>query len=37
MDTKDSTLGAIGRTALIRLREASRATGCEILDKTEFL
>ena len=37
MDTKDSTLGAIGRTALIRLREASRATGCEILGKAEFL
>ncbi len=37
MDVKDSTLGAIGRTALIRLRAASQATGCEILGKAEFL
>jgi len=37
MDVKDSTLGAIGRTALIRLRQASRITGCEILGKAEFL
>jgi len=37
MDVKDSTLGAIGRTPLIRLRAASKATGCEILGKAEFL
>ncbi|MDH4029362.1 MAG: cysteine synthase A [Chromatiales bacterium] len=37
MDVFDSTLGTIGRTPLIRLREASRATSCEILGKAEFL
>jgi len=37
MDVKDSILGAIGRTPLIRLRAASRLTGCEILGKAEFL
>ncbi len=37
MDVQDSALGAIGRTPLIRLREASKATGCEILGKAEFL
>ena len=30
-------VGAIGRTALIRLRAASEATGCTILGKAEFM
>jgi cysteine synthase A len=30
-------LAAIGRTPLIRLRRASKATGCEILGKAEFM
>src|SRR5690625_2495047 len=34
---RDGFIGTIGRTPLIRLREASRATGCEILGKAEFL
>ena len=32
-----STIEAIGRTPLIRLRHASDATGCEIFGKAEFL
>ncbi|GLR49429.1 cysteine synthase A [Shinella yambaruensis] len=32
-----SVLDAIGNTPLIRLKEASEATGCEILGKAEFL
>ncbi len=30
-------IGAIGRTSLIRLTAASKATGCEILGKAEFM
>ncbi len=37
MDTRDGFLGSIGRTPLIRLAQASKATGCEILGKAEFL
>src|SRR5688572_10488529 len=36
MDTCASTIEAIGRTKLIRLRRASEATGCEIYGKAEF-
>jgi cysteine synthase A len=32
-----SVVDAIGNTPLIRLREASEATGCEILGKAEFM
>ena len=32
-----TVLAAIGNTPLIRLRRASRETGCEILGKAEFL
>ncbi|MBL4890522.1 MAG: cysteine synthase A [Rhizobiaceae bacterium] len=31
------TLGAIGNTPLIRLKQASEQTGCEILGKAEFM
>lgn len=31
------TLGAIGNTPLIKLRQASEQTGCEILGKAEFM
>ena len=37
MDTREGFVGAIGRTPLIRLEEASARTGCEILGKAEFL
>ena len=37
MEILDSVLGSIGRTPLIRLRHASKLTGCEILGKAEFL
>ncbi len=37
METVDSVLGTIGRTPLIQLRAASKATGCNILGKAEFL
>src|ERR1700751_5201405 len=37
MEIKKDLLAAIGNTALIRLRRASDATGCEILGKAEFL
>jgi cysteine synthase A len=33
----DSVLGAIGNTPLIRLRQASELTGCDIYGKAEFL
>ena len=33
----DGLIGAIGNTPLIRLRRASEETGCEILDKAEFM
>ena len=32
----DGLIGAIGNTPLIRLRRASKSTGCEILGKAEF-
>ncbi|HEV7156999.1 MAG TPA: cysteine synthase A [Caulobacteraceae bacterium] len=35
-DVRANVLEAIGGTALIRLRRASEATGCEILGKAEF-
>ena len=34
---KKNVIAAIGNTPLIRLRQASEATGCEILGKAEFL
>src|SRR5258707_7864245 len=34
---KHDVIAAIGNTPLIRLRQASEATGCEILGKAEFL
>ena len=37
MDVCASTIDAIGRTPLIRLRHASELTGCEILGKAEFV
>ena len=37
MDIRDGFIDAIGRTPLIRLRQASEATGCDILAKAEFL
>jgi cysteine synthase A len=37
MDIKNDALAAIGNTPLIRLRHASKITGCEILGKAEFL
>jgi cysteine synthase A len=37
MDTRNGFLGSIGKTPLIRLGQASEATGCEILGKAEFL
>lgn len=37
MNVRDSFVGAIGNTPLIRLRGPSEATGCEILGKAEFL
>src|ERR1700758_405840 len=37
MTIRDGFIGTIGTTPLIRLREASEATGCTILGKAEFL
>ena len=37
MTVRPSVVEAIGNTALIRLRAASEATGCEILGKAEFM
>jgi cysteine synthase A len=37
MTTHASFAAAVGNTPLLRLREASEATGCEILAKAEFL
>jgi cysteine synthase A len=37
MDIKPDIIAAIGNTPLIRLRQASELTGCEILGKAEFL
>jgi len=37
MDIRDGFLGSIGNTPLIRLEQASEASGCEILGKAEFL
>ncbi len=37
MDIRDGFVGTVGNTPLIRLRQASEATGCEILGKAEFL
>ncbi|HEX9808397.1 MAG TPA: cysteine synthase A [Alphaproteobacteria bacterium] len=37
MDIRDGFIDAIGRTPLIRLKQASEETGCEILGKAEFL
>jgi cysteine synthase A len=37
MDTRNGLVGSIGNTPLIRLEQASKITGCEILGKAEFL
>ncbi len=37
MDIRDGFIESIGNTPLIRLRQASEETGCEILGKAEFL
>ncbi|MGI9351052.1 MAG: cysteine synthase A, partial [Rhizobiaceae bacterium] len=37
MTIRKDTIDAIGNTPLIRLRQASEATGCEILGKAEFM
>ena len=37
MDVRDGFLDAIGNTPLIRLRQASETTGCDIYGKAEFL
>ncbi len=37
MDVREGFIATIGNTPLIRLRRASKATGCEILGKAEFL
>lgn len=37
MDIRDGFIDAIGNTPLIRLREASEETGCDVLGKAEFL
>ena len=37
MDVKDGFSETVGNTPLIKLRNASEATGCEILGKAEFL
>ena len=37
MDVRDGFIGTIGNTPLIRLEGPSKATGCEILGKAEFL
>src|SRR2546423_6896359 len=36
-EIRNGCVGTIGNTPLIRLRQASEATGCEILGKAEFL
>ena len=37
MDVRNGFVGTIGNTPLVRLRQASEETGCEILAKAEFL
>lgn len=37
MDIRTGFIGSIGNTPLIRLEGPSKATGCEILGKAEFL
>ncbi len=37
MKVTDSVLDAIGHTPLIKLRQASEATGCAIYGKAEFM
>ena len=37
MQIRHGIVDAIGNTPLIRLRQASEATGCTILGKAEFL
>jgi cysteine synthase A len=37
MDVRDGFIDSIGNTPLIRLRQASEETGCDILGKAEFL
>ena len=37
MDVRDGFTEAVGNTPLIRLRQASEQTGCEILGKAEFM
>ena len=37
MQIRDGFIDSIGNTPLIRLKQASEATGCEILGKAEFL
>ncbi|MGD9845085.1 MAG: cysteine synthase A [Variibacter sp.] len=37
MHTRDGIIEAIGNTPLIKLRQASEATGCTILGKAEFM
>ena len=37
MDVRDGLLETIGKTPLIKLREVSEATGCEIYGKAEFM
>ena len=37
MDIRNDVTDAIGNTPLIRLRQASEATGCEIIAKAEFM
>ena len=37
MDVRDGFIGSIGNTPLIRLEAPSKATGCNILGKAEFL
>ena len=37
MEVRQDLVDAIGNTPMIRLRQASEATGCEILGKCEFL
>ncbi|MDG3443508.1 cysteine synthase A [Nitrospirillum amazonense] len=37
MDIRDGFIGTIGHTPLVRLEAASKATGCDILAKAEFL
>ena len=37
MDVKPSVVDAIGNTPLIRLRQASEMTGCDIYGKAEFM